>query len=111
MTGIQEYGYIGSMKTTIDVPEDIYRKVKAKSAMEGRPVRDVVITLFQVWLDQPDTPAAGPAETPSQGDDQPSVPPWFGAVRHYAQNARGRYDMASIRRSISRGRSREDQTP
>jgi hypothetical protein len=40
------------MKATFSVPDELYRKVKARSALEGRPVRDVVITLFQHWLGQ-----------------------------------------------------------
>jgi hypothetical protein len=45
------------MKATIDIPDDLYRKVKAKSALEGRPIRAVAIELFQSWLDQ-DVPGA-----------------------------------------------------
>ena len=40
------------MKATIDIPDDLYRRVKAKSALEGRPIRAVAIELFQSWLDQ-----------------------------------------------------------
>lgn len=40
------------MKTTIDVPDDLYRKVKAKSAIQGRRVRDVTVELFQHWVDK-----------------------------------------------------------
>ena len=38
------------MKATIDIPDKLYRKVKAKSALEGRPVREVAIELFRHWL-------------------------------------------------------------
>lgn len=38
------------MKATIDVPEPLYRKVKAKSALLGKPVRQVTIELYQQWL-------------------------------------------------------------
>ncbi len=38
------------MKATIDVPDDLYRRVKAKSALEGRAVREVTIELYQRWL-------------------------------------------------------------
>lgn len=38
------------MKATIDIPDELYRKVKAKSAEEGRKIRDVTIELFQGWL-------------------------------------------------------------
>jgi hypothetical protein len=38
------------MKATIDIPDDLYRRVKAKSALQGRPVRAVAIELFHRWL-------------------------------------------------------------
>ncbi len=40
------------MKTTIDLPDDLYRKVKAKSALQGRAVREVTIELYRQWLDR-----------------------------------------------------------
>lgn len=38
------------MKATIDIPDDLYRRVKAKTAEQGRKIRDVTIELFQGWL-------------------------------------------------------------
>jgi hypothetical protein len=38
------------MKTTLDLPDSLYRQVKSKAAIEGRSVRDVTIELFQLWL-------------------------------------------------------------
>ena len=38
------------MKTTIDIPDEIYRQVKARSAREGRSVRDVTLGLFRGWI-------------------------------------------------------------
>ncbi len=38
------------MKATIDIPDDLYRKVKAKTAEQGRKIREVTIELFQGWL-------------------------------------------------------------
>lgn len=48
------------MKATIDIPDDLYRKVKAKSALEGRPIRAVTVELYRRWL-QENTPALGQA--------------------------------------------------
>ena len=39
------------MKATIDIPDDLYRRLKAKSALEGRPVRAVVVELVQQWVE------------------------------------------------------------
>ena len=38
------------MKATIDVPDELYRKVEAKSALEGRTVGAVTVELFEQWL-------------------------------------------------------------
>lgn len=38
------------MKATINIPDDLYRRVKAKSALAGRAVREVTIELYQQWL-------------------------------------------------------------
>jgi hypothetical protein len=46
---MQQCSYFGSMKATIEIPDELYRKVKAKSALEGRPVREVAIALFRSW--------------------------------------------------------------
>jgi hypothetical protein len=36
---IWEYG---NMKTTLDIPTDIYRQAKVKAAMEGRKLKDLI---------------------------------------------------------------------
>lgn len=38
------------MKTTIDIPDELYRQVKARAALEGRPIRELTIELYQRWL-------------------------------------------------------------
>lgn len=54
------------MKTTIELPDDLYRRVKAKSALEGKTVREVATSLFQQWADgtvpRGETPSAEEAE-------------------------------------------------
>lgn len=50
------------MKATIDIPEDLYRKVKAKSALAGMPVREITEMLYRRWLaDSGDAPSADSA--------------------------------------------------
>jgi hypothetical protein len=44
------------MKATIDIPDALYRRVKAKSALQGRRVREVTIDLYQRWLASRDEP-------------------------------------------------------
>jgi hypothetical protein len=46
------------MKATVDVPDQLYRQVKARAALEGRAVRDVTIELYERWLAEPGDVAA-----------------------------------------------------
>jgi len=56
------------MKATIDVPDALYRRVKARAALDGRTVRDVTIELYERWLG--DREALGSeAEAPLSGAD------------------------------------------
>jgi hypothetical protein len=45
------------MKATIDVPDRLYRRVKARAALEGRAIRDVTIELYEGWLREQGDPA------------------------------------------------------
>ena len=91
------------MKATIDVPEELYRQVKAKSALEGRKVREVTVGLFREWVSGRTSTADSRMPAEPLGDP----PSWVGALRRYAANAGGRHDMETIRESIARGRVRE----
>jgi len=93
------------MKATIDIPEDLYRRVKAKSALRGQPVREVVVSLFQAWIQEAED---APPQAPRRTAGEPA-PGWFGMAREYAGRVR-RHDMAAVRRSIARGRAREGMT-
>ena len=54
------------MKATINIPERLYREVKAEAALQGLTVREVTTRLYRRWLsegdreearaDQPDWP-------------------------------------------------------
>jgi hypothetical protein len=46
------------MKATIDVPDALYRRVKARAALDGRAVREVTIELYEQWLVDRETPGS-----------------------------------------------------
>jgi hypothetical protein len=54
------------MKTSFQLPDDLYRRVKAKSALEGKAVREVTIELYRAWLGE--APHAGPEREVSAWD-------------------------------------------
>ena len=83
------------MRTTLDIPDTMYRRIKARSAEEGRTVRSITLVLYSQWL----------------GDSQPeerrssirrrraAKPSWFGSVKVDKSLP---HDMDSIRESIAR---------
>jgi len=94
------------MKATIDIPDHLYRRVKAKSALERCTVREVATALFQEWVDgaiQIDRPG----ETRDGSADTIPVPAWYGSLNKYVAQTRGRDDMESIRLSIGRALGEE----
>ena len=94
------------MKTTIEIPDDLYRQVKAKSALEGRAVREVTEALFRRYVDPRERDALEPSGNsvergadPFGGEPPPS---WFGIFKRYADRV-ANHDMESVRRSIGAG--------
>jgi hypothetical protein len=91
------------MKATMEIPDELYRLVKAKSALEGRAVREVAVDLFRRYVSDKATDAdrvRSPQE-PALIDGEPA-PPWFGILRKSAQTVQ-HHDMESIRESIAKG--------
>jgi hypothetical protein len=96
------------MKATLDIPDDLYRRVKARSAMEGRPLRSVAISLLQQWLDGDNSP-------PSNGDftapgDRSSTrfdgAPWVAVSRRYIHPGMS-HDMEKMRDAASAAWAKE----
>lgn len=93
------------MKATLEIPDELYRRVKAKSALEGRPVRAVAVELLQGYVDSPLLREADAEGAPAAGSelvDGEPVPSWFGAFRESARRV-GRHGLDEIRESIARG--------
>ena len=95
------------MKATMQIPDEMYREVKAKSALEGRSVRSVTVMLYASWLHGlvPDPGMASEISTAKpRGGKRPNLA-CFGVGRRFVRkNANGPHDMASIRESIAAGR-------
>ena len=83
----------------MDIPDELYRQVKAKSALEGRCVREVAVTLFDSWVREKSQAVTAQPETPAE-------PAWFGALHNYASHADGQHGMDQVRESIARNRKR-----
>lgn len=85
----------------MEIPDELYRQVKAKSALEGRSVREVAVELFRRYVGWSEAEVHPPeSEEPAAVDGVP-VPEWFGRFRR-ASNEVERHDLDAIRESIGR---------
>ena len=99
---MQEYRNIvilSSMKTTIDIPDDLYRQVKARLAMQRRTVREVTIALYRRWLSEPE---GAPQSRPTPEEWLES---WLAQADTLMQNAA---EGPSARELLAQDRARLD---
>ena len=80
------------MRTPLDMPDAMYRRIKTRTAQEGVTVRGVTLDLYSQWLDDGSTPVQTVAKRVCKR------PSWFGCVK---VNAELPHDMASVRKSIT----------
>ncbi len=91
------------MKATFDIPDDLYRGAKARSAMEGRPLRAVAVELFEKWMEGPSMPPSPPvAALPSDRPTRFDGAPWVKISRRYIR-ADMRHDWEGIRDAVAAG--------
>jgi hypothetical protein len=95
------------MKATVDIPDELYRQVKAKSALEGRPVREVAVELFRGYVGRGGQASPPPAKRAGVVllDGKPA-PSWFGLARKHIRKTED-HDMDTERESIERGWAQE----
>lgn len=82
------------MKTSIDLPDDLYRRVKSKSALEGRAVREVATALFSAWVDGK-VPAIEGATLENPSEEADPATRWLERWRELAAEVGRSIDGAS----------------
>lgn len=87
------------MKATLDIPDDLYRRVEARSAAEGRPLQSVAVQLFEKWLDVSPPPASGDALTEPTPDEL-DVAPWLALTRRYIQPGMN-HELDDVRAAVA----------
>jgi hypothetical protein len=87
------------MKVTLDIPDELYRRVKARSAMEGRPVRSVSVELFESWLDPRKAGAFAPKVS---AHESPLDAPWLAITRPHLRKGMS-HDIEAIREAAAKG--------
>ncbi len=91
------------MKTTLDVPDDLYRAVKSRSALEGLTVRSVTLMLYGDWLARPALPQETDHQVSRKKAEKP-LPAWFGLGRgHVRKNAGRECGIEEMREAIAAG--------
>lgn len=82
------------MRTTLDIPDTMYRRIKMRTAQEGVTVRAITLVLYSQWLgDEPRADATQQAR-----GKKARTPSWFGSVK---VDPNLPHDMASVRESIA----------
>lgn len=92
------------MKATFDIPDDLYRRVKARSAMEGRPVRAVAVELFREWVSNQEEESSS-LDVKTASHPQPTRfdnAPWLEIVRQYIKPGMS-HDLEEMDEAIARG--------
>jgi len=94
------------MKVTLDIPDELYRQVKARSAMEGRPVRSVSVELFESWLDPRRAAGASPQ---ARAQTSSKVAPWLAITRRHVRKGMS-HDIEAIREAATKAWTAEIET-
>ena len=82
----------------MDIPDTLYRRVRAKGALDGLTLRAITINLYMEWLERDE-----PHPVESQCYEPVVMPSWGGLCSGaIARHAEGPHDLASIRQSIAR---------
>jgi hypothetical protein len=55
------YGKRSAMKTTVEVPDDLYRRAKAEAALRGRKLKDLIEEGLRLVLEAPRKTPARPS--------------------------------------------------
>ncbi len=87
------------MRTTLDIPDTMYRRIKTRTAQEGSTVRGITLVLYAQWLGDEPNGTQNVRRTVAAR----KRPAWFGSVQVDENKP---HDMASVRRSIANGYGR-----
>lgn len=90
------------MKTTLDIPDTIYRQFKTRAAMNGETMRNATLNFIITYISQPQENSSAAQRFESV---EPKIPEWLGFGAKFARaNLEGPHDMESVRASIAKKR-------
>ena len=104
------FAIIRLMRTTIDIPDVLYKSVKSRCATMGTTMRYVTIALYGNWMQQPATlPQVNTeyifTDAPKKTDAKSRIP-FLGIARRGA-NLNVSHDWKDIKKSIEDGWAEE----
>jgi hypothetical protein len=82
------------MRTTLDIPDAMYRRIKARTAQEGSTVRAITLVLYSQWLGD----VQRDKSVQQTVHKKLRTPSWFGSVK---VDPNLPHDLASVRESIA----------
>ena len=97
------------MKTTLDIPDALYRRFKMKTAMNGESIRNATLAFITSYVNGRacGLDASGVPLQAREGESA-ALPDWAGlAAPFVTAHAEGPHDMASIRRALAKTRTAE----
>lgn len=99
-----------AMRTTIDIPDVLYRAVRSRTAREGTTLRHITISLLGNWMQRPEWRPQMRAEflavdEKPKAESRPHLK-CFGILKP-KKHINGPHDMESIRASIAEERKKE----
>jgi hypothetical protein len=101
----QKYGKLENMKATLDIPDDLYKSIKVRSALEGKPIRSVAIELFQTWIQTPSDTEKNDKPISLSAEDYKKYP-WLELAFKYITGNQAS-DFKEIKKSIALGWAKE----
>ena len=88
------------MKTTLDIPDTIYRQFKTRAAMNGETMRNATLNFIITYISAPESASSPPPPSIST-----PLPPWLGCAAKFARaKLDGPHDMSSVRASVAKKR-------
>ena len=98
------------MKTTLDIPDALYRRFKMKTAMNGETVRNATLAFIASYVNgrAVGLDSSGVPLERDKKDSDLELPVWAGLAAPYIrEHLDGPHDMVSIRRSMAKARTGE----
>lgn len=98
------------MKTTLDIPDALYRRFKIKAATNGETIRHATLAFITAYVNgrASGLDCAGIPQSSCEASSEDTLPAWAGLAAPYVrEHIDGPHDMETIRRVIGQKRRAE----